>query len=547
MPALGARSFLLLETPPPVTTAGGAPAASFFGPVRYVVDVDTQRDLGFATTLTADVQGVTAAHGMVDSFDEIAEPATLQLTLANGDGRFLPERTDQPYYDLLVPGPLVRLRAIFQDTVYPLWWGRLATLNIDPTTPPATRAATVTAIDAADTLLDAEYKPALAINVRVDQALTDMFAADVAPWPYEDAADAVADYTAFEEGRSILAWVGDNAEQDNRGIVRAQFFVRDLLPAEGGGRFFWDAPANRWAFHNREHDLDSVVTTTLTGADLLQEECAYVFGDRLTNRVSYDVVPRRVGAAGSVIYTRPSLPWAVGKKNLINEWSAGYIDPAASGARVGAIDVIPPVAGTDYSATDELPPHPAGSDDRTDRLTVTVTAYADRADHKLESSENSTIYVRAYQLRGTPLYTEERLTVTEEDTASIHRYGLHTQPSTLLPNVDDPDFARLLARWALIQFGAPFAYFRSVTFLASASDDLRAAALARRIGDRIHIAVAHLNHARDYVIVGIQHRLDTPGGAHRCTWTLRPLTGLDWLILDDDVYGLLDGDNRLIL
>lgn len=522
------------------------------GRAQYLLQADVERD-GTYGHAEANLSGYTGAviadHGMADSFETVAPPAELRATLNNADGDFLPERTTATYYGLLVPGPLVRLLATYNAQSYTLWTGRLASLDVYAGAWQVPRVAYLLATDPMPALLNAEYRAALAQSVTVDAALTTMFEADVAPWPYEDNPAAVNTYTAFEAGRTVLAWVGDNAEQDDQNIVRAQVFVRDILPAEGdGARFFWDAKAAAWTFHNREHDIDESVAVTLTGDDIIPEESEYRFGDRLTNKIAFDFVPRKVGQAGSVIYEYPSLPFDIGKRaTSVIEFVARYADPDVPDARIGAVDPITPVPNTDYRCTDELPPHPKGEWDRTDRPTVTVTFFADRANVKLEYYQSNTIYFREFQLRGTPLYTFDRMTVTERDDDSIDTYGLHEQTATLLPNVDDEAFARALAQWAIVQYAEPFGRFTYVTFEATQSDALMTQALTRNVGDRIRLDVDHLNHERDYAIVGVRHIIDAASGEHRCRWTLKPLPLLDFLILDDDTYGLLDGDNYLAL
>ena len=521
--------------------------------ITYGLEVDLARDTGFSEShplsdLTRYVLGVTAEYGLSNSQAEVAEPAELRVTLDNTGGDFYPEDPNATYYGLLTPGLLVRLNATFQGATHRLWTGRLRSVEVTPARLGPGKM-TLIARDMMPDLINADYKPALQRSVTADTILTTLFNADLpaARWPYEDRPAAVSAYTEFEAGIATQAWVGDNSENAAQRGVQPRQHIAEVVAPEGGGRFFWNAaalPLGRWTFHNREHDILETIAETLVDGDFDQPDNAYLWGDRIINRVSYDHVPRKVGTPGSIVYTYPRLPLAIGKRNLNPKWTARFTDPAEPSARVGIIDFIEPVAGVDYSATDELP---LGSGDRTDRLTLTVDDYADKADIDLLSSENSTIYLQVFQLKATPLYTYDRQTVTEENATSIQTYGIREQPPVLLLSVDSEIYARALAQWTIALYAEPFGRYETVSFEALKSDTRTQRALERQVGDKIRLEFAVGNHQRDYIIVGARHSIQENGISHRVRWVLAPRPLPSFFRFDDPVLSLLDNDNRLAL
>lgn len=517
--------------------------------VTHLIEVDFGRDAQFShpeSDISAYALGFSLRYGMSESLEEVAPASTLILTLRPQANDFSLNDPTARFYNLLLPGLLIRVRAFHQGTEYTLWTGRIQKIAT-PATPLARSGdLQLTAQDMTPALQQGEYNPALQTSVTADEVLLALFNADLyaTRWPYEDAPAAVSSYVDFEVGRTVQAWVGDNVETEAQRGIQPQAFIRQVVAPEGGGRFFWQGPTGKWTFQNREHDLMQPVAATFDSSEFTVAGTNYVFGDLLINKVSYNFVPRDVGTPGSVIYTYPTLPYAIGKRNLTTAFTARYTDANNPNARIGAIDTIEPVAATDYSATDELP---LDSGDRNDRLTVTVTFYAATADVEIVSSENSTIYLQTFQLRGTPLYSYDQMTVTEKDDASIARYGIREAPSTALLSVDTEVLARGLAQWAIALYAEPFYRFERVTIDGLRSDALMAQSLARCVGDKIRINAPHLVHDRLYAIAGVQYSVVLGSITHNTTWILTPLPLLNFLILDDDVLGRLDNDNCLVL
>lgn len=535
-------------------------------PVAYRLRVDLNRDGTYApgdpdADLTAHVVALAWNVGMAAGFDEVAEPAELTVTLANG-GDFDPERSDARYFGRLHPGALVRLEAEWAGGVTPLFIGRLKRLAVAPEAH-GPRPATLLAQDILLELLDAEYTPPLLLNARVDQALLPPFERPLVPWPYAarfwllgvvDSAelDAAArlyvdEATAFEPARTTLAFAGDHLDRGEG--VSAQGAIRDLVAAEAGGRFFWDAPAGKFVFHNRAHDvLNDVIRGEFAGDEFIAGATLYTVGDLLVNALTVNYTPRRAGAAGSVLWAHPGLPLrlAAGERRTL---VVRYGDPANERASVAALDVIAPLPGLDMTAASTT----GGSSDRTDALHVHARPFAERAEITLANADPlEAIYVQTLQLRGTPLIALPAAQARATDAASIAANERHEAQPLYLRAVDDAEFAGQIARFTVNRFKEPLARFAQVSFMASESATLRAHALERRVGDRIRINNTRLGHDADYVIVGQRHRVSAGGDTpHRVTWVLAPMSRNTFWRLSDGAQWVatshLDTSARLML
>jgi len=534
--------------------------------VAYRLRVDLRRDETYApddpdADLTPYVVALRWNVGMASSFDDVAAPAELNVTLANG-GDFDPERPDARYFGRLHPGALVRLEAEWQGNVKPLFIGRLKRLAVAPEACGA-RFATLLAQDILLELLDAEYTPPLMLDARVDQALLPLFEQPLVPWPYAArywllgvAGSAELgtttrlyrnDITAFEQARTTLAYAGDHL--DRGAGVSAQGAIRDFVAAEAGGRFFWDAPEGRFAFHSRAHDvLDETISGEFDGSEFIAGETVYAVADTLVNALTVNYTPRQVGADGSVLWSHPGLPLRLapgaGKTLLVR-----YHDPDNPAASVAALNVIPPVRGLDVTATETA----SGAINRDDAVRVYARTFADRAEITVANDDPiNDIYVQTLRLRGTPLIALPAGQARATDAASIATHERHEPQPLFLRAVDDAEFAGQIARFTVNRFKDPVARFARVSFMANESETLLAHALERRTGDKIRIANARLAHDADYVIVGQRHTVRAGGDApHHVTWVLAPLSRTTYWRVSDGTqwagYSRLDVSARLML
>lgn len=529
--------------------------------LSYLVDVDVGRDETFSgagASLDSYVLSATWQIGMADSYDEVAAPARLTLTLDNKSGVFFPEDTGSAYYNKLVSGTLVRIRAVYQSTLATLWVGKLVSLATTVGTY-GEKIATIVAEDQMLELLDVEYAPKLQTSVTTDTALQALFDVPVTVYPYAERyfmLDVVGSAelgsnttlfgdtrTDFETGITTLAYVGDNA--DRGAGVSAQGFIRDIVASEVGGRFFWDARNGQWRFHDRRFDVgDTTVDAAYTAEDF--DDSQYIYGQDLLNKLTVTFEPRVIGDAGTVLW-QIDQDYLTMKPSEVKKITARYRDTSNPRARVGAQDTIVPVAGTDYLARTS----PTGGEIKNDYLVVSVAYRANSADITLTNSLGRTLYVTLLQLRGTPIYTYQKQEIVASDPQSIADYSLK-QRKVDIPIVDDEEFAQGYAELMVDRFKEPTARYRAVSFVAQKSATRSAAVVNRAIGDRISIASTQNNHDRNYIIVGEQHQLNAGGDhTHQVTWILQPAQTTTFWRLSDGVaysaFSVLGSTTRLDL
>lgn len=534
--------------------------------IVYRLEVDLNRDGRYAESapdgdLSAYVAGLDWREGMAASFDEVAAPAELRVALVN-DGAFDPESDDAAYAGRLTPGLLVRLQADDGAATHTLFVGRLKRVMLSPSAF-GVRGVVLVVQDVLLELLDAEYAPPLLRDATIDMALRPLFDLPLVPWPYASSfwmldmgASAALDTgarlyedtaTDFETGRTQLVFAGDNLDRGEG--VSAQGAIRDLVAAEAGGRFFWQAQTGRFVFHNRAHDvLNDMISGTFDGDEFTPEGTVYAYGDSLINALTVGYQPRRAGNPTSVLWSAAALPLTVAAGSTLT-LDLRYTDLDNLDALVGAYDVLRPAPFADYTATRT----PNGGGDRTLQLSVTLRPGAGRASLRLINPDPvNPVYVQALRVRGTPLAALPPLQARHTAPASIAAYERHEPQPLTLRAVDDGEFAGQIARFIVNRSSEPLARFASVRFVANAADGLMQHALTRQVGDKIRIVHARLGHDADYVIVGQSHRVRAGGEQpHVVTWVLLPHRRTTyWRLSDGDAwvsYSRLNETMRLML
>lgn len=199
-------------------------------------------------------------------------------------------------------------------------------------------------------------------------------------------------------GDTTLDFVGDNSDINRNGID-PQSFIRNMMAAECGGRFFWSEDG-AFVFHRRNHDiLNSTIAYTFTENDIEADMCTVNEGNDLVNSSSLMFQPRKVGASGSVIWQSSSVPVTVTRDGDYKT-TARYQDTTNGNARVGATTVITPAAGLDIVAN-----FPENGRDASTYLDVYISKGANSSDLVLHNRlrRNHPIQVTTLQLRGTPI------------------------------------------------------------------------------------------------------------------------------------------------
>jgi hypothetical protein len=492
--------------------------------------------------ITSYVTALEFSDGMASAYQGMAQPSRLTLSLSNTTGAWLPENATSPFASALAKGTLVLVEADHGGVTYPLWQGTVAqyAVSVDESAP----FVTLTLDDPMLLLLDTTFSPSLAQGVSTGAALNALFEEGLLRYPYpgefgtldystlDGDARLFADWLSdFDAGQTVLAYVGDNTASDAAG-VGAQAYIADMVAAECGGRFAYDARRGVFVFHDRHRDIlyDGTETAlTRAAGDLVRAD--YVWGDDLINELAVGYVPRRVGTPASVMYTLPDTPLRFAP-NAKRAFTAAY--RVGDAAYVGGIDMILPVPGIDYAALSEdgNKVSDVGTQDRTSDLVVQVEFGAQSAKITITNGGRA-LYLTLFQLRGTPLLADTRQTAEARDSASVAAHGLHRK-ALELSALSDGALAEQYARYLVQRYKTPIGRLSSIAIPAHKSDTLMAKALTLGFGDFVTVTDNYLTNAQAaYVVVGRRHVFDIGGGRHEATLVLQPRDRRAWLILDD--------------
>lgn len=506
---------------------------------NYLVYVDWGRDGTFghaSANISSYVSEVRCHHGMNQTRQRVASPAECTIRLVDPNSNFLVGLfLAGTFSQLLKRGLLVRVRVTDGATTWTLWEGKIDTVSYSGVSPnqDAVGAFTVTLTcrDPMLELLDAEYFPTLMQGVTTDEPLTALFDSGAIQYPYPgfildvselNGTDVLFEntFTNFETGVTTLSYVGDIADA-GRG-VSAQQYVRDAVEAEIGGRFWWDAPTGKFKFINRHNDPYASTSVIIPFTNLTEANLAYA--NELTTVVNLSYRPRRVGTAGTVIYTHNSLPYKLAPDES-REITARY--STTEGAKIGALTVIPPVAGTDYSAvyyedgTTLSKGDTAGANAKEATHLVSCYAFPGASSCKLlmRNVHTQDVYLTALQIRGTPLESFASETVTAIDPQANYDYGRIEQTFNI-PLLDDAQFAQSAANHLLSKLSDPETRLTSVRWIVTSGTKTY---LSRNIGDRItfqQLTPVARYHDSDYILIGVTHSINARDGRHEVTWLL---------------------------
>lgn len=489
--------------------------------MTYEITLDTARNTTFSADITAYVRRVEWRNGLAESYDEIALSAPMTMILDNRDGLFWPEKPGATYAGIK-KGTLARVRASGQT----LYTGKI--LSIAPT-PGVYGDKAVTLTCGEPELARAEYTPRLQTSVTVNAALRALFDSGAAAYPYARSfwllgvgvlgTDTIlfdsSGFIAFDTARSSLAYVGDQFGRE--GAMFAGDFIRQIVAAEAGGRFFYDARATKYVFHNRSRDiLNQTVFATLTADDL--ESADYRYGDDVLNHVTLHYQPRRAGTPLSVLWSFDNVPLrlAPGQERRI---AARYTDPESPGAQVGGQNMLMPVAGVDYTANTRA----NGSGQDASRCLVLSTIFnAASAELTLTNTAPFEIFITLLRARGTPLIAYDDQFVAAANIESIRDADYRRRVIDAGAMSSDEDAAEY-ARYFVTRFQSAIGRFASVTFIASKTPARMSNALAATIGSRVRVTESASEHDSDYILVGERHEI-VGGHTHTVTWILKPVS-----------------------
>lgn len=505
----------------------------------YTVEIDIDRDSAYGharSDLTPYVRALSWNNGMGKGDQEVAAPARLTVSLDNSSGAFDPSRTSALYYGLLNKGTLVRVRATYSSSTYTLFVGKIT--GISAAAGAYAHEASLQITDLLNDLLDAEYVPPLQTNVTTGAVLGALFDRGIIALAYttdywilgqagysELGTSTIllggSSMIAFDPGQTTLAYAGDNAGTEHG--ISALGYVRDIVAAECGGRFFFNSRTGLFTFHGRHYNVNYTPAFTLTAADI--DGVTYQAQEDIVNSINVSFQPRSVGTADSIVWSLDA-PIKLGPDST-KTFTARYRHPDNQSAHVGVINPLVPTLGTDYQGFIDLTLIDISRD-----LIVTVNWGGSSAQVQLTNANaHYTMSVRKLTLRGTPITSYAKQTAAVFDVDSYIAYGIHEKNVTLRA-LDDEVLATDYANNIIAQFRNGVARAETLTVNANKSDARMTLAMSCAPGTVVTVDDGESEHNADYVIVGEAHRVRAGGEhTHDVTLTLKPLARAQYWVL----------------
>lgn len=233
----------------------------------YTVAVDWAGDGDFDDTydnVTADVlqRGpVVFSYGR-DQARQLAPPrvGTLSMTLCNADRLYSPENPDSPIADDMSPAAPVKVETVYQDTLYPLFTGRVDDFDVHPDR--GNRSIDITALDLLALLQGVKISTELYQAQRTGTLIGIIL--DTIGWTGPRDLDLGATFVPW--------WWLEEAD--------AFQAVTDLLQSEGPPSIAYTGPDGTFIFRDRHHRLlraASLTPQASFSADAAGE-CSPVYG-----------------------------------------------------------------------------------------------------------------------------------------------------------------------------------------------------------------------------------------------------------------------------
>ncbi|MEW6578646.1 MAG: hypothetical protein AB1435_05565 [Chloroflexota bacterium] len=403
--------------------------------VTFTVEVDWSVD-GTWTDETARVRRVRARAGFAQARAPVAAPGTCELMLDNSDRRFSPGNSASLLAGELLPGRTVRVRASEDGDSWTLFRGTIA--RIAPEAGAWPGAVTITCADGIARLARARVAVAHADEMPVDEAVSDLVSA-----VYTPPALSVAD-----NGDS-LAHYGRTWEPEQTTTLDA---LADICRAVYGR--FWVARDGTATYWSRRQQQDPSVSAALvigTGASAAPLDALDVALDAegVINHAQVTIYPVETVGSLQVLWTaRTVLRIAPGQTRTIY---APFHDE--NGARVGALDVVAPVAAMDYAVNDR--PDGSGYDyTNSPHFALSAEIEATRAAITLTNTAIGPLYVTRLQVRGKPIRTYDPITLVASDANSQARYERRAAALDL-PMQPDPVFGQAYAEYLVGRYKTP--------------------------------------------------------------------------------------------
>ena len=389
--------------------------------ITAMPSLEVQLTPGVWTNLIQDVistAGIRATRGTSGSgpMDRVASPGVLTFTLRNDAGNsggvmgwYAPDHAaSRPGW---APGIPVRLQLTADGTAYPLWSGRIRTIQPEPGRY-LTRYVEVTAHDAMADLTETIVRQ---IAPHVNQTEAALISAVVGAMPV-----SAQPPLSLDPGLDTLPYAFDDIGD---GASALQLLAEVVTSVFGT---LYARPDGTVRYLNRQVEALEGTQATFTEADLITDGGLVLQAglSNVYNRVRATVHPRTLGASATEVLWKAGAAIAVPPTSTVTVWGT-YADQTNTTRLIGGVDFYLPLqASVDYLANSAV--NGSGSV-MTGNIGIVVQAFASGAAFDITNTHTTTtaylvntLGEPALQLRGRQIFDDVPLTV---EAASAEAYG----------------------------------------------------------------------------------------------------------------------------
>jgi len=486
--------------------------------------------------VTPDVVGsIDVRYGISGTgpLDRVASTGTMRLSLDNSEfnsaqllGYYSPGNVNRRAGFGI--GIKCRLTLTFASVPYTRFIGTID--SIRPT--PGVGLERRTEVVAVDWLDYAARWRLSGIPIQLNQVSSDIFSTIIASMPIAPSSIAIA------PGKDTYAYALDNAKS---GQATALSEFQRIAQSELG---FIYIVGDQIRFLNRHVRMANTVNQFMLDQTIGLE--ASRSRGQILNRVQVVVYPRRADASLVVLFTLDT-PFQVAPAQVVTI-RASYTDPTLRAEKVGATELVAPVATTDYVMN--VAADGSGAD-LTANFSVVAIFGASEVHFTVTNSGSQSGFVTKLQCRGKGVYDYSTAMGEAKDTASIAQYGENALTFDMFYQ-NDPERGAQAAAYILNVYKGEGSFVQSVSFPASRSDALMVAALGMEISDRVGIretvtgltddgpGTTVLGHHIQNIALTIE-----PDGILWCTWGLCPADAAAYWILGQAGASELDATTKL--
>lgn len=435
---------------------------------------------------------------------EAISPAECTFELNNDPAsgqKYSPNNTGSPYYSFLKPGRAIFVRATWEGTTYPLFYGYLDDFQLNAA--PEDQSATFSALDMLGKLAAFELSTPVYPSLTSGETLHVIL--DELGWPQER--------RSIDQGATTIKWWSEEATD-------ALEAVKKVVDSEGIPSFAYIDPQGNFIFRDRHHRVTSERSlmsqaTFNSGAFGSEEEpqfappMEYNIGwPDLINKAEFQVEGRMPTTL------QPVFEMDAEETIWLQQDTPYILDVEGGDPFISAVTPVPGVVGLSTEDEAEELRVPADADFIVLTAGVTVDAELSRDSGQttqvILTARSGNAVIKGLRLRAYPIEVTHTVKVRVENAVSVAEHGPRTFDGELpwANGYDAEAIANLIV-------GQRAERLPTVEFTVNNGNDIRyEQMLSRQLSDRITLQEAQTFTDHDFYIEFIEHNIDDVGYNH---------------------------------